>query len=283
MLIEDEFRIRVEGVRGEFDYYRTKHYYHVLCFEAMIDFVEMIPLRKFVCDAGEGWGMIVKKWYQHRGWIDPEVLVQYVKDRETWDTEHYGEFPPAMIQALFASEQRNAEGKVEAIASSPALRPGTAVTSRKEHDFPVLQGYITDECWVSLFLLLQLPEIWAGRTRFIARPFLMLREVEPWLDVYEELEAEEYGPKTEKEVNMEIEQQRRRQDEKRKMLRMVWERWHPPATEVPDSLDLSDGDAETAEGVGEDRKRGRSSSGDGEEIGDKRQRLQSDDDAEGET
>lgn len=43
--IQDEFRIRVEGVRGEFDpaHYRATHYYHVLCFEAMMDLDEMIP------------------------------------------------------------------------------------------------------------------------------------------------------------------------------------------------------------------------------------------------
>ena len=54
--IQDEFRIRVENVRGEWDYYRNMHYYHVLCFEAMMDLEDMIPARKFLCDGNQNWG-----------------------------------------------------------------------------------------------------------------------------------------------------------------------------------------------------------------------------------
>ncbi|KAK3359525.1 hypothetical protein B0T25DRAFT_100945 [Lasiosphaeria hispida] len=275
--IQDEFRIRVEGVRGEFDpaHFRTKHYYHVLCFEAMMDLGEIIPSGKFVCDAGETWGLLVRKWFQHRGRINEKVLVEYIKEREEWDKKHSGGFSPALIRALFANtERRGADDGTEGIASSSASVPETTVASRKEDGSPVLREYEIDEGWVSLFFLLRLPEIGAGRIHFMQdprRPF-MLQAVDPWPDAYERVEAEEYGPKTEEEVSMEIERQRNRQDEKQETMRMVWEIWHRPATEVPDSLDPDDDDAEAAEGAGEGHKRRRSHS-DGEESEEKRRKI----------
>lgn len=54
--IENELRIRVEGVRGERKYYRAENYYHVRCFEAMMDLEGMIASGKFVLAAGQGGG-----------------------------------------------------------------------------------------------------------------------------------------------------------------------------------------------------------------------------------
>jgi hypothetical protein len=284
--IQDEFRIRVEGVRSEFDpaHYRTKHYYHVLCFEAMMDLDEMIPSGKFVCDAGETWGLLVRKWFQHRGRINQKVLVDYIKEREEWDKKHYAGLSPALIRALFAdTERRGADDGTEGISSSSASVPETTVASRKEDGSPVLRQYVTDEGWVSLFLLLRRPEIEAGRMHFMQdprRPF-MLQAVDPWSDAYERVEVEEYGPKTEEEASMEIERQRKRQDEKQEMMRRVWEIGHRPATEVPDSLDPDDDDSEAAEGAGEGHKRRRSHS-DGEESEEKRRKIHGGEDIGGE-
>ncbi|KAK0745758.1 hypothetical protein B0T18DRAFT_488480 [Schizothecium vesticola] len=201
--IQDKFRIRVEGVRGQFDpAHRAKQYYHVLCFEAMMDWDKIIPSGKFVCDAGETWGLLVRKWFQHRGRINEKVLVEYVKEREEWDMKHYGGFSRALIRALFAdTERRGADDGAEGIASSSASVPETTVASRKEDGSPVLREYVMNEGWVSLFLLLQLPEIEGGRMQFMQdprRPFV-LQAVDPWPDANERVGAEEYGPKTEEE------------------------------------------------------------------------------------
>ena len=153
--IQDEFRIRVEGVRGQFEpaHYRTQHYYHVLCFEAMMDLDEMIPSGKFVCSAGETWGLLVRKWFQHRGRINEKVLVEYIKEREEWDEKHYGGLSPALIRALFAdTERRHAGDGVEGIASSSASVPETAVVSRKEDGSPILRDYSTMRIGLAYFL-----------------------------------------------------------------------------------------------------------------------------------
>jgi len=176
-----------------------------------MDLDEMIPSGKFVCSAGETWGLLVRKWFQHRGRINEKVLVEYIKEREEWDEKHYGGLSPALIRALFAdTERRHAGDGVEGIASSSASVPETAVVSWKEDGSPILRDYSTDENWVNLFSLLRLPEIGAGRMDFMQdprRPF-MFQAVDPWPDAYERVEAEGYGLKTEEEVSMEIERQR---------------------------------------------------------------------------
>jgi hypothetical protein len=286
--IQDEFRIRVEGVRGDLMHYRTNHYYHIICFEAMMDVEDMVSSRKFICDGGEEWGLIVRKWFQNWGQIDHEVLVKYIKDREDWERKHFGicaGMPPALRRVLFAAEKRDVHDGTEGVTSSSASGPETTVTSGKKDDCPVLQHYVSSEPWVGLSLLVRLPEIWAGRMQFMQDPRqpLMWQAIESWPDVYEGLELGEYGPRTEEEVNMEIEQHQQRLDDKRHLLRLVWEHWHAPAPEVPISSGLGDDDVKLAECVVESRKRSRSHSADGEESGKKRRKLQGDNDEEGET
>jgi len=210
--------------------------------------------------------------------------VEYIKEREEWDEKHYGGLSPALIRALFAdTERRHAGDGVEGIASSSASVPETAVVSWKEDGSPILRDYSTDENWVSLFSLLRLLEIGAGRMDFMQdprRPF-MFQAVDPWPDAYERVEAEGYGPKTEEEVSMEIERQRNRQDKKQETMRMIWEIWHRPVTKVSYFLDPDDDDAEPVEGAGESHKR-RYSHSDGEESEEKRRKVQGGEDIGGE-
>ncbi|KAK1760084.1 hypothetical protein QBC47DRAFT_389 [Echria macrotheca] len=266
--IQDRYRIRVEGVRDELgaDYYRTKHYYHVLCFEAMMDLEDMIPSGNFVCDAGGAWGLLVRKWFQHRGRIDEKVLVEYIRARKEWEEKHYsGSFTPDLSAD---SEPEDADSETEGILASGSTSSVSETNegSQEEVGSPVLQDCVTDEGWVSLFFLLGNPEAGAGQMSFTRDPrqSFMFRPVNPWPDADEGIEAEEYGPKTEAEVNTEAEQQRIRRDEKREKMRAVWEILHPPATVDSDSLDPEDDDAEPHEGAGEGHKRRRSNS-DGEE------------------
>jgi hypothetical protein len=248
----------------------------------MMDVDDMVPSKKFVCDGGEGWGLIVRKWFQHRGRIKYQVLVEYIKNREDWEKKHCGGMSPAVLKALVAADQRDVHDGTGAIASSSSSGPETTGNSGKEDDSPVLQDYVMNELWVGLSYLLRLPEIWAEGMQLIQHPRqpLMLQAVDPWRDVHEGLELEEYRPRTEEEVNMETKQDQQRLDGKRYVLRMVWEKWHAPMTEVPVSSRLVDDDELLAEGVVEGHKRSRSQSAD---RGDKRQKIQGDDDAEGET
>lgn len=98
----------MEGVQGEFKpvYYHAQHYYHVLCFKAIMDLDKMIPLGKFICSVSVTWGLLIRKWFQYRGWINKKVLVEYIKEREEWDKKHYGRLSLALIKALFTDTKR---------------------------------------------------------------------------------------------------------------------------------------------------------------------------------
>jgi len=58
--IHDRFRIRVNSVRGEDDlspsHWRTTHFYHVLCFVAMMDVEELIGSKNFYIRIRAGLG-----------------------------------------------------------------------------------------------------------------------------------------------------------------------------------------------------------------------------------
>lgn len=143
-----------------------------------------------------------------RGRINLRMLVKYMQELEEWDKHYYEGLSPALIRTPFADTERwGADDGIEGLKSSSASVPKTTVASRKEYGPPVLQNYVTDKGWVSLSILLQCPEIQIGRIRFMQksrRPF-MLQAVDLWPDADERIEAEEYGPKTEEEVRMEIE------------------------------------------------------------------------------
>jgi hypothetical protein len=74
---------------------------------------------------------------------------------------------PAVLKALVAADQWDVHDRTEAIASSLSSWPETTVTSGKEDDSPVLQGYVMNKPWVGLSYSLRLPEIWAGRMQLM--------------------------------------------------------------------------------------------------------------------
>jgi len=254
--IQDEFRIRLENVRGELDHYRTKHYYHVLCFEAMMDLEGMIPARKFLCDPNHNWGLIVRKWFEHRGRIDPKVLVEFIKEREGWEKKQHGGIPLTLVNSV----------------NGPSKEKDTG---------PVLGDFVTSRPCELLVSLLQLSEIEAGRMQFIShpsRPFML--QGFGWPGVDRSIEGEAYGPKTEEEVRIELEQQQEWQDEKREILRDGWDYWQSPTDESPGTSVAGDDETEPEATTADTHKRGRSMSADGEEKGSKRQKVRCDDDAE---
>jgi hypothetical protein len=93
---------------------------------------------------------------------------------------------------------------------------------------------------------------------------------------------EEYGPKREYEAHMDMKQQQRWQDQKRNILRMIWERWHSPKTDAPVSSGTDDDEVAPADVVAETRKRGRSQSTGRGGDGDKRRKVDGENDAEDE-
>jgi hypothetical protein len=74
---DDYYRILVN--RGPFD----KKYYHIRCFETMVDLAPLIP-DKFFLDTNTSnigppsWGLMFRNWFENRGHIDLEKIAAYV-------------------------------------------------------------------------------------------------------------------------------------------------------------------------------------------------------------
>ncbi|KAK3305247.1 uncharacterized protein B0T15DRAFT_511182 [Chaetomium strumarium] len=164
--IQDDFRIRVNGVRGELAHWRMHHFYHVLCFVAMMDVEELIPSRKFTFECGPGWGLMVRKWEKHRGRVDLDVLAKFIDDMEQWEEE---------------KKEENSTSETSA-----------ATTSSTQEKKPVLRNYVTTtstdaEAGTNLWELMKHPHIWKG-TSFILPTANGPKAYGPWAESWEEEE-----------------------------------------------------------------------------------------------
>lgn len=79
--IHDHYRILVN--RGPSD----KRYYHVCCFETMVDLAPLIPDKFFLdtttsrvgpLEAPPTWGLMFRTWFEHKGNIDLEKVAAYI-------------------------------------------------------------------------------------------------------------------------------------------------------------------------------------------------------------
>jgi hypothetical protein len=79
--IDDDYRILVS--RGRFD----KKYYHVGCFETMVDLAPLIPDKFFLdtntsrvgpLEASPRWGLMFRNWFENKGNIDLEKIAAYI-------------------------------------------------------------------------------------------------------------------------------------------------------------------------------------------------------------
>ncbi len=80
--IHDDYRILIN--RGPFD----KRYYHIRCFEAMVDLAPLIPDKFFLdtntsfdvgpFEAPPSWGLMFRTWFENKGQIDLEKIAAYI-------------------------------------------------------------------------------------------------------------------------------------------------------------------------------------------------------------
>lgn len=79
--ILDDYRILVN--RGPFD----KGYYHIRCFETMVDLAPLIPDKFFLdtntsrvgaFEAPPSWGLMFRSWFENKGHIDLEKIEAYI-------------------------------------------------------------------------------------------------------------------------------------------------------------------------------------------------------------
>lgn len=89
--IKDEFRIHIE--RGSYDRHM---YYHVACFEAMIDLAPLVPdLFSLDTQPYKGdlysiprWGVMFRKWFAHRGQINLGKIEEYIMAEHARDEQY---------------------------------------------------------------------------------------------------------------------------------------------------------------------------------------------------
>ncbi|KAK3290997.1 uncharacterized protein B0H64DRAFT_50572 [Chaetomium fimeti] len=75
--IDDDYRIVVN--RGPSD----KKYYHVRCFETMVDLAPLIPDKFFLDTTASNvgpplWGLMFRNWFQNKGCVDLEKIAAYI-------------------------------------------------------------------------------------------------------------------------------------------------------------------------------------------------------------
>lgn len=272
--ITQEFRVRVENVRGELSHYRTRQYYHLLCFEAMTNLEEMIASSKFGYDVSGGWGLMVTQWFEHRGWIDLDKVVQYIKNRNDWEKEH--PMPPALLRFIFNRDDKNSQDVSETNATNATdscSKPGTQADWKQEETPPVLQGHVATEpkdCVMLSEVMVQ-PDVGEGRLQGLygGNEPLLLQALHPGSDV---------GAETAGVMSRDVRQQEERLSAIRMRLRRLWDRLHADhAPPVPEThIAAHDLDSDCAEGTGEVQKRRHSDSNDEEVAEVKRRKVQED-------
>jgi len=85
--IASEFRIRVDGVKNLSFWRPATHYYHVACFDQMVDLEDLLPA-KFQLDRRREWGVMITKWFEHKGCITLDKLTTYFEACKAYKKKH---------------------------------------------------------------------------------------------------------------------------------------------------------------------------------------------------
>ena len=127
--ITQDYRICVDKGTS----YNGKYYYHVLCFNWMIDLEELIPSKFKMAGAPWQWGLIIRKWFEHKGCISLDKVAAYLEEWEVYEKER-NDFSGEWI--MWSRNHRECKAE-PGTCSCPPLRNGP--------DKPVLKDYTTSE------------------------------------------------------------------------------------------------------------------------------------------
>jgi hypothetical protein len=130
--ITTECRIRVDGVKDLMFWLPTTHYYHVACFNQMVDLLELIPA-KFRLDHQTPWGILIRKWYEHHGHVDLNKLTTYIEAFKAYD-EKKSEFSSELIKWSRGHQQCEADQAACGCPSKP-----------QPPEKPILKDYTIEE------------------------------------------------------------------------------------------------------------------------------------------
>jgi hypothetical protein len=61
-----------------------KNYYHVRCSESMVDLKDLIPSRFKMAGEPWRWGLMILKWFEHKGCISLDRITAYLEERDVF-------------------------------------------------------------------------------------------------------------------------------------------------------------------------------------------------------
>ncbi|KAL2132725.1 hypothetical protein VTI74DRAFT_3435 [Chaetomium olivicolor] len=94
------YRICVHGVDNMDWYGKTKHFYHVECFELMIHLPDLLH-SKFKMDSDSGdWGFMVRKWFEHKGRIDLDKIAGFLEELADYKAK-YHDWSSVVVESSF--------------------------------------------------------------------------------------------------------------------------------------------------------------------------------------
>lgn len=135
MTIVADFRIRLEGVKDMGFWGPTTHLYHVECFGWMVGLEKLIPENLKLED--RDWGLMVRKWYEHKGRIDLAKIGTYIKEHKAFEEEYERANPdrvPCGMQWWLLGHVDCTGGEAGCTRPPPPMPAGT----------PILRDYVLE-------------------------------------------------------------------------------------------------------------------------------------------
>lgn len=172
--IECELRIRLDGANRlsrlpGMRWAAQTNFYHLPCFDVMVDIKDLLPAQ-FRLSPDTTWGLMPRKWFEHKGCVDLDILAAYIEAFKEYNKNH-SEWSSARTK-WYNAHKRCGE---PAECACPA-RP----VPPKE---PTLEGYTTeDEIRCNLLDLCKHPNFWDTREMFVlcARGIVRVGEEVNW-------------------------------------------------------------------------------------------------------
>ncbi len=82
--VSDPYRICLQGVDDGGWYPRTNYFYHVTCFNHMVDLHALWPSKLQIDMGGSRWPIMLCQWFLHEGCIDLEKIATFVDEYESY-------------------------------------------------------------------------------------------------------------------------------------------------------------------------------------------------------
>ena len=130
--ITTDYRICLDGIKTSQHWARTKYYYHVACFDRMVNLKSLMPA-KFKLDPRELWGLIPRKWFEDQGCIDLSKVASFIDAHKKYEEEHH-EFGYQWIEWSLQHRKCETDKATCGCPSQP-----------KPPQKPVLEDYITEK------------------------------------------------------------------------------------------------------------------------------------------